>query len=67
MSVPLLKLGAVVSTMIMVSNWMSQKLPALVGLHQHGARPGTSEKLISVRTNITVFVSALLCLCFTVF
>ncbi|KAK7160972.1 hypothetical protein R3I94_003826 [Phoxinus phoxinus] len=48
MSVPLLKLGAVVSTMIMVSNWMSQKLPALVGLDLHAARPGTSEKLVSV-------------------
>ncbi|XP_067260053.1 noelin-2b [Chanodichthys erythropterus] len=48
MSVPLLKVGAVLSTMIMITNWMSQKLPALVGLDQHFARPGTSEKIISV-------------------
>nr|XP_055059998.1 noelin-2b [Misgurnus anguillicaudatus] len=48
MSVPLLKVGAVLSTMIMITNWMSQKLPTLVGLHQDVARPGTSEKIISV-------------------
>ncbi|XP_043076578.1 noelin-2b [Puntigrus tetrazona] len=48
MSVPLLKVGAVLSTMIMVSNWMSQTLPGLVGLDPHIARPGTSEKIISV-------------------
>ncbi|XP_067296566.1 noelin-2b [Pseudorasbora parva] len=48
MSVALLKLGAVLSTMIIVSNWMSQNLPGLVGLDQHIARPGTSERIISV-------------------
>uniref|UniRef100_A0A8B9KA97 Uncharacterized protein n=1 Tax=Astyanax mexicanus TaxID=7994 RepID=A0A8B9KA97_ASTMX len=33
MSVPLLKIGAVLSTMAMVTNWMSQTLPSLVGLN----------------------------------
>ncbi|CAM9668676.1 unnamed protein product [Lampetra planeri] len=32
-SVPLLKLGVVLSTMAMVTNWMSQTLPGLVGLN----------------------------------
>ncbi|NP_998425.2 noelin-2b precursor [Danio rerio] len=48
MSAALLKLGAVLSTMVLISNWMSQNLPALVGLDQHTAAPGTSEKIISV-------------------
>uniref|UniRef100_A0A8C5LYV9 Olfactomedin 2 n=1 Tax=Leptobrachium leishanense TaxID=445787 RepID=A0A8C5LYV9_9ANUR len=43
MTVPLLKIGAVLSTMAMVSNWMSQTLPSLVGLN--GTRGGTSEKI----------------------
>uniref|UniRef100_A0A3Q0TEH4 Noelin domain-containing protein n=1 Tax=Amphilophus citrinellus TaxID=61819 RepID=A0A3Q0TEH4_AMPCI len=33
MSVPMLKIGAVLSTMAMVTNWMSQTLPSLVGLN----------------------------------
>uniref|UniRef100_A0A3B1J272 Uncharacterized protein n=1 Tax=Astyanax mexicanus TaxID=7994 RepID=A0A3B1J272_ASTMX len=49
MSVPILKIGMVLSTMAMVTNWMSQTLPSLVGLNQTLARPGTSEKIISVR------------------
>ncbi|KAI7811124.1 olfactomedin 2 like [Triplophysa rosa] len=48
MSVAMLKIGAVLSTMIMITNWMSHKLPTLVGLRQDVARPGTSEKIISV-------------------
>ena len=32
-SVPMLKLGVVLSTMAMVTNWMSQTLPGLVGLN----------------------------------
>uniref|UniRef100_A0A673MZU3 Noelin-2-like n=1 Tax=Sinocyclocheilus rhinocerous TaxID=307959 RepID=A0A673MZU3_9TELE len=35
MSAPLLKVGAVLSTMILVTNWMSQTLPGLVGLDPH--------------------------------
>lgn len=49
MTVPLLKMGLVLSTMAMLTNWMSQTLPKLVGLDQMAARPGTSEKFISVR------------------
>ncbi|KAL0606588.1 Noelin, partial [Plecturocebus cupreus] len=33
MSVPLLKIGVVLSTMAMITNWMSQTLPSLVGLN----------------------------------
>lgn len=50
MSVPLLKIGAVLSTMAMVTNWMSQTLPSLVGLNGTVvSRGGTSEKIVSVR------------------
>ncbi|KAG9278987.1 noelin-2a isoform X1 [Astyanax mexicanus] len=48
MSVPLLKIGAVLSTMAMVTNWMSQTLPSLVGLNGTTvARGGTSERIVS--------------------
>ncbi|XP_066516483.1 noelin-2-like [Hoplias malabaricus] len=47
MSVPILKIGMVLSTMAMITNWMSQTLPSLVGLNQTLAQPGTSEKIIS--------------------
>ena len=51
MTVPLLKIGAVLSTMAMVTNWMSQTLPSLVGLNGTSvASGGTSEKIVSVRT-----------------
>lgn len=33
MTVPLLKIGVVLSTMAMITNWMSQTLPSLVGLN----------------------------------
>lgn len=49
MSVPLLKIGAVLSTMAMVTNWMSQTLPSLVGLNGTVSRAGTSEKIVSGR------------------
>lgn len=45
MSPPLLKLGAVLSTMAMISNWMSQTLPSLVGLNT--TRLSTSNTLVS--------------------
>ncbi|XP_056624890.1 noelin-2b isoform X2 [Triplophysa dalaica] len=48
MSVAVLKIGAVLSTMIMITNWMSHKLPTLVGLRQDIARPETSQKIISL-------------------
>lgn len=50
MSVPMLKIGAVLSTMAMVTNWMSQTLPSLVGLNGTTiSRGGTSERIVSVR------------------
>ncbi|XP_062865862.1 noelin-2b [Trichomycterus rosablanca] len=48
MSVPVLKVGLVLSTMAMLTNWISQNLPSLVGLDQTVARPGNSEKIVSV-------------------
>uniref|UniRef100_A0A3Q2NW95 Olfactomedin 2b n=1 Tax=Fundulus heteroclitus TaxID=8078 RepID=A0A3Q2NW95_FUNHE len=48
MSVPMLKIGAVLSTMAMVTNWMSQTLPSLVGLNGTIVSPdGTHERIIS--------------------
>ncbi|XP_062367728.1 noelin-2-like [Cinclus cinclus] len=48
MSVPLLKLGALLSTVAMVTNWMSQTLPSLVGLNGTAeSRAGTSQKIVS--------------------
>lgn len=50
MTVPMLKIGAVLSTMAMVTNWMSQTLPSLVGLNGTTiSREGTSERIVSVR------------------
>lgn len=46
---PLLKIGAVLSTMAMVTNWMSQTLPSLVGLNGTVSRAGASEKIVSGR------------------
>ncbi|XDV12563.1 hypothetical protein PO909_001201 [Leuciscus waleckii] len=62
MSVPLLKIGAVLSTMAMVTNWMSQTLPSLVGLNGTTiSRAGTSERIVSVR-NLPLFYSCPVCL-----
>ncbi|MED6278454.1 Noelin-2 [Characodon lateralis] len=48
MTVPMLKIGAVLSTMAMVTNWMSQTLPSLVGLNGTTvSRGGTSERIVS--------------------
>lgn len=63
MSVPLLKIGAVLSTMAMVTNWMSQTLPSLVGLNGTTiSRAGTSERIVSVR-NPLLFLSVYLSVC----
>uniref|UniRef100_A0A674I8J5 Olfactomedin 2 n=1 Tax=Terrapene triunguis TaxID=2587831 RepID=A0A674I8J5_9SAUR len=52
MTVPLLKIGAVLSTMAMVTNWMSQTLPSLVGLNGTTiSRAGTSEKIFVLERN----------------
>uniref|UniRef100_A0A8C3PZ57 Olfactomedin 3 n=1 Tax=Chrysolophus pictus TaxID=9089 RepID=A0A8C3PZ57_CHRPC len=58
MSPPLLKLGAVLSTMAMISNWMSQTLPSLVGLNT--TRLPTSDTLtqISPKEGWQVYSSA---------
>lgn len=67
MSVPLLKIGAVLSTMAMVTNWMSQTLPSLVGLNGTTiSRAGTSERIVSVRNPPPFYSSCLfisLCVC----
>ncbi|XP_067115910.1 noelin-2-like [Osmerus mordax] len=48
MSVPVMKIGVVLSTMAMVANWMSQTLPSLVGLNGTLVAPdGTHEKRVS--------------------
>ncbi|XP_015725397.1 noelin-3 isoform X3 [Coturnix japonica] len=58
MSPPLLKLGAVLSTMAMISSWMSQTLPSLVGLNT--TRLPTSDTLtqISPKEGWQVYSSA---------
>lgn len=57
MTVPMLKIGAVLSTMAMVTNWMSQTLPSLVGLNGTTiSREGTSERIVSVRMTFSVFL-----------
>ncbi|KAB0356371.1 hypothetical protein FD754_000527 [Muntiacus muntjak] len=58
MSLPLLKLGAVLSTMAMISNWMSQTLPSLVGLNT--TRLSTPDTLtqISPKEGWQVYSSA---------
>lgn len=62
MSVPMLKIGAVLSTMAMVTNWMSQTLPSLVGLNGTTvSRGGTSERIVSVRMTSSIFFSKCLC------
>lgn len=56
MSVPMLKIGAVLSTMAMVTNWMSQTLPSLVGLNGTAiSRGGTSERIVSVGITLLFF------------
>lgn len=51
MSVPLLKIGVVLSTMAMITNWMSQTLPSLAGLNTtrlSAARGGTLDRSTGV-------------------
>lgn len=62
MSVPMLKIGAVLSTMAMVTNWMSQTLPSLVGLNGTTiSRGGTSERIVSVRMTFFAFLRVCVC------
>lgn len=56
MSVPMLKIGAVLSTMAMVTNWMSQTLPSLIGLNGTTVAPdGTHERIVSVCTPLPMY------------
>lgn len=51
MSVPMLKIGVVLSTMAMITNWMSQTLPGLVGLNLTKSPvelPGTPDRITGV-------------------
>ena len=51
MSVPLLKIGVVLSTMAMITNWMSQTLPSIVGLNAttlNVAPPGVPDRSTGV-------------------
>lgn len=65
MTVPMLKIGAVLSTMAMVTNWMSQTLPSLVGLNGTSvSREGTSEKIVSVRMTLSLLLLLLCCVVF---
>lgn len=58
MSVPLLKIGVVLSTMAMITNWMSQTLPTLVGLNSTKlsvAPPGVPDRSTGVSLLISSF------------
>lgn len=61
MTVPLLKIGVVLSTMAMITNWMSQTLPSLVGLNTtrltaaQGGYPDRSTG-VSARVFVCLFV-----------
>lgn len=55
MTVPLLKIGVVLSTMAMITNWMSQTLPSLVGLNTTkltAAQGGYPDRSIGVRFRV---------------
>ncbi|XP_023963098.1 noelin-3 isoform X3 [Chrysemys picta bellii] len=58
MSPPLLKLGAVLSTMAMISNWMSQTLPSLVGLNTTTLSTSDTLTQISPKEGWQVYSSA---------
>ncbi|MGH0130412.1 UNVERIFIED_CONTAM: hypothetical protein FKN15_042775 [Acipenser sinensis] len=60
MSVPLLKIGVVLSTMAMITNWMSQTLPSLVGLNttKLTTTTGNSDRITGVQ-NMTQSIEVL--------
>ncbi|KAE8610877.1 hypothetical protein XENTR_v10012269 [Xenopus tropicalis] len=58
MGSPFLTLGAVLCTMAMISNWMSQTLPSLVGLNTTGLSSGKALTQISPREGWQVYSSA---------
>lgn len=60
MTVPLLKIGVVLSTMAMITNWMSQTLPSLVGLNTTkltAAQGGYPDRSIGVSFRVIPRVS----------
>lgn len=67
MTVPLLKIGVVLSTMAMITNWMSQTLPSLVGLNTTkltAAQGGYPDRSIGVSFRVhfpASFVAFLMC------
>lgn len=66
MTVPMLKIGAVLSTMAMVTNWMSQTLPSIVGLNGTTvSRGGTSERIVSVSMSYFTSCSFICTQCFS--
>ncbi|KAK3514146.1 hypothetical protein QTP70_005080 [Hemibagrus guttatus] len=61
MSLPLLKIGVVLSTMAMITNWMSQTLPSLVGLNSTrlmAAPPAGADRSTAVQ-NMTQSIQTL--------
>ncbi|XP_075689485.1 noelin-3 isoform X1 [Rhinoderma darwinii] len=58
MDSPLLTLGALLSTMAMISNWMSQTLPSLAGLNTTRIPTSNSLTQISPREGWQVYSSA---------
>lgn len=65
MSVPLLKIGVVLSTMAMITNWMSQTLPSLVGLNTTkltAAQGGYPDRSTGVSAQVSPFFGGGCCL-----
>lgn len=61
MTVPLLKIGVVLSTMAMITNWMSQTLPSLVGLNTTkltAAQGGYPDRSTGVSARAFAYFSA---------
>lgn len=68
MSVPLLKIGVVLSTMAMITNWMSQTLPSLVGLNTTkltAAQGGYPDRSTGVSARVHAYFQRLRLVSFT--
>lgn len=66
MTVPLLKIGVVLSTMAMITNWMSQTLPSLVGLNTTkltAAQGGYPDRSTGVSAQVSLLSRCWLALC----
>lgn len=67
MTVPLLKIGVVLSTMAMITNWMSQTLPSLVGLNTTkltAAQGGYPDRSTGVSVQVLRFFLLVFFVCF---